>query len=185
MKSKICTKCKIEKPLEEFYTDKRGLFGKRERCRTCCINDSKTYVQKLRKTNPNHPTLEYFKNYHKKYDVEYLLNPKNYVRKMFLASQRRAKLKGLEHNISEKDINLPECCPVLAIPLNIIIGTKEKNMSAPSLDRIDSKKGYIKENIRVISHRANTLKSDASLMELIKLGEDARKILNKNVFKDI
>jgi len=37
---------------------------------------------------------------------------------------------------------------------------------APSLDRIDSRKGYTKDNIQVISNKANILKNDATLSEL-------------------
>jgi hypothetical protein len=38
--------------------------------------------------------------------------------------------------------------------------------NSPSIDRIDPARGYIKENIWVISHRANQIKSDASHEEL-------------------
>ncbi len=44
-------------------------------------------------------------------------------------------------------------------------------MESPSLDRIDSTKGYTKGNIWVISNRANTLKNDATLSELKLLVE--------------
>ena len=36
----------------------------------------------------------------------------------------------------------------------------------PTLDRIDSNKGYIKENIQVISFKANRLKNNATIDEL-------------------
>jgi hypothetical protein len=38
--------------------------------------------------------------------------------------------------------------------------------NSPSLDRIDTSKGYVKGNVWVISWRANKLKSDATLAEL-------------------
>ena len=48
--------------------------------------------------------------------------------------------------------------------------------NSPSVDRIDPKKGYTPDNIRVISWRANSLKSDASLKELQVLVEDLSRL---------
>lgn len=40
MENKICTKCKKEKPLEEFYNSKNGKFGKRSACKICTNSDN-------------------------------------------------------------------------------------------------------------------------------------------------
>jgi hypothetical protein len=37
----------------------------------------------------------------------------------------------------------------------------------PSLDRIDPNKGYTKDNIQIISVRANAMKSNAQIKDLI------------------
>lgn len=68
-------------------------------------------------------------------------------------------------NIDLSDIVIPKVCPILGIPLTKGVKRVPCNNS-PSLDRIDSTKGYVKGNVQVISHRANRLKSDASLQEL-------------------
>ena len=47
-------------------------------------------------------------------------------------------------------------------------------MDRPSLDRIDGAKGYVKGNVRVISHRANMLKNDATIEELELVLKDLR-----------
>ena len=70
---------------------------------------------------------------------------------------------------------IPKYCSILKIKI------KENKISAPldsspSVDRINPKKGYIKENIRIISNRANRIKSDATLKELRLILEDAKKL---------
>lgn len=93
-------------------------------------------------------------------------NPAKYL---IQSAKSRAKKKGLEFNLEESDIIIPAVCPVLGIPLTMRIDG-EKN-SSPSLDRIDSSKGYIKGNVQVMSWRANNLKADGTLEEFVKLVE--------------
>ena len=78
----------------------------------------------------------------------------------------RSRRDNREFNITKADVILPKKCPVLGVP--IILGHKH---FGPSMDRVDNKKGYIKGNIRIISKRANTLKSDATREELKKIIE--------------
>lgn len=96
------------------------------------------------------------------YKKRHRLNP---ARQMITNSKARAKRMGLEFNITEEDILIPEICPILKKPMKINDKLSRKEYS-PSLDRFDNNKGYTKGNIRVISHRANSLKSDATIFEL-------------------
>ena len=83
---------------------------------------------------------------------------------MWQAAKLRAKKKDLEFSISIDDILIPEKCPLLGLDLSYEdFGIR---YNSPSLDRKDPKKGYVKENIWVISSRANLLKNDATLEEL-------------------
>ena len=84
---------------------------------------------------------------------------------MWSRAKYRAKQKGLDFNITKEDIIIPDTCPLLGTP-----------MESPSLDRIDSTKGYIKGNVWVISNRANTLKNDATLTELETLVENLQRL---------
>lgn len=85
--------------------------------------------------------------------------------KMIYAAKSRAKKTGLPFNLGPQDFQIPPSCPVFGFPLNInTAGTARFN--SPSLDRIVPRLGYIKGNVQVISHKANTMKSDASLTEL-------------------
>jgi hypothetical protein len=102
-------------------------------------------------------------------------NKKNHYEKYRLKNilsncRLRARIKGLEYNLKESDIIIPEKCPVLGIPLVPFTGTGLKSApGSPSIDRIDNKIGYIPSNIIVVSNRANRLKSDATLEELKKI----------------
>lgn len=89
---------------------------------------------------------------------------KNYKRTMLQKAKTRAQKRGLEFNIDESDIVIPEVCPILEVPL--IIGTKGDYEYSPSLDRIDNTKGYVKGNVQVISKKANSMKNSATSEEL-------------------
>lgn len=92
-------------------------------------------------------------------------------------AKQRAKKHNLDFNLVENDIVIPTFCPILGLKLEIKKRTnKGVYKNAPSLDRIDSTKGYTKDNIRVISNRANSLKSNASIDELEKILKDAYEI---------
>lgn len=83
---------------------------------------------------------------------------------MLADAKKRSKIKGLEYDLEKEDIVVPDICPVLGIPL--FVGEGSRTHNSPSLDRIDNTKGYTKNNVAVISLRANTLKNDATLEEL-------------------
>jgi len=84
-------------------------------------------------------------------------------------AKRRSRKSGLDFNITEEDIIVPEICPILGIPLFRSNGKGTDN--SPSIDRIDNSKGYVKGNVAVISYKANRYKSDMSLDVLDKLRE--------------
>ena len=46
MQTKICTKCRIEKTITEFYSEKSGKFGVKAICKECKSRWSKEYNQK-------------------------------------------------------------------------------------------------------------------------------------------
>lgn len=81
---------------------------------------------------------------------------------LYRAAKNRAKTRGIEFDIDQSDVFVPDVCPVLGIKISI----GGDRMNSPSLDRIDNNKGYIKGNVCVISFRANALKSDGSLDEI-------------------
>lgn len=90
---------------------------------------------------------------------------------MINAARHRAKRDNLPFNLEINDIRIPEFCPVLGIKLEINKETVGPN--SPSLDKIIVNKGYVKGNVRVISHRANWLKNNSNKEELALIYKDS------------
>ena len=79
----------------------------------------------------------------------------------------RSKCRNIDFGLELSDIQIPKFCPILGIELRK--GTQHSHEYSPSIDRIDSQKGYTKDNIRIISHRANAIKRDGTLEEFLKV----------------
>ena len=92
---------------------------------------------------------------------EYYATDRNNNREKFLwkRAKARAVKRQLEFTLEIEDIVIPEKCPIFN-------RTFDGRRFAPSIDRIDPKKGYVKENIRIISRLANSMKWDATPEEL-------------------
>jgi len=93
------------------------------------------------------------------------------------AAQRRRLLN---------DLPLPDYCPALGIQLNYngIAGAtpvwKGRTDASPSIDRIDSIKGYEPDNIQILSWRANRIKNDSTPEELKMIADYMEKVENNN-----
>lgn len=83
------------------------------------------------------------------------------VKNMLARLRQRAKARGLEMSLTREDLEVPERCPVLGVALDW-----DDKWRVPSVDRLDNARGYVRGNVRVISRRANALKSDATVAEI-------------------
>lgn len=144
----VCIGCKQELRQNRFSrVDKDNASkGLRPLCKTCSAEKAKAERER-RKNNWKHkPALAMLNN-----------------------SKQRAKAKGIEHTLTLDDIIIPDYCPVLGIKLET--GDRKEHWNAPSIDRIDNTKGYHKNNILIMSVKANMIKKDATLEELIQIGK--------------
>lgn len=83
-------------------------------------------------------------------------------------SKASAKRRGVDFSITQDDLEtIPATCPILGIP--IVFGEGGKGPHSPSLDRVDNTYGYVPGNVRIISNRANSLKSDMTLVQVEQL----------------
>jgi len=91
----------------------------------------------------------------------------NPARWLLWVSRSRAKKKGIEHTLTEQDIVVPSVCPVLGIRL--VANDGKVGASSPTLDRVDPSKGYVPDNVKVISHLANNYKRNMTIDMVKKL----------------
>jgi len=91
-------------------------------------------------------------------------------KRLWESVQMRAKKYDLAFDITEEDIVIPTHCPVFPW---IELSRDGRYDNSPSVDKINPALGYTKGNVRVISLRANRLKSDSTRRELEALLADA------------
>ena len=121
------------------------------------------------------------KEWEKEWRKEYFENSPQ--KRLLWAARKRSKVKGIDFNIEESDIIIPESCPLTGIKLLPHVPRGNRRDQVMSLDRIDNSKGYVKGNIWVISHLANTMKSNASQEILLNFAEGILKLYGpKNTY---
>ena len=157
-KTKVCTKCASRKSLSEFYNNE-SKDGLKAECKSC----KKIYRDNM---------CPYKNWFHKK--------------------KSRAKISGIEFTIKPTDIpgvkiretitidnmgrkytsweatEYPKVCPIFDVDLDW--GRNGCNDNSPSLDRIDSTKGYIPGNVMMMSNLANKMKNNATPKQLKQFG---------------
>ena len=100
----------------------------------------------------------------------------NLLARILYSAKSRAKEEKRPINIDPeymKSLELPKYCPILGIIIDYY--AKERHDGSPSLDKFYPKLGYVKGNIRIISWRANRIKSDGSPEEWEKIDEWCKK----------
>lgn len=91
----------------------------------------------------------------------------NPEKRLLWAATRRAKDQALPFDLVEEDIIIPTHCPYLGIELTHHAPRGTNRGSVCSLDRIIPELGYVKGNVEVISHKANSMKQWSNTKELL------------------
>jgi hypothetical protein len=157
---KICPRCLEFKSFSNYYKNKSRKDGLSGYCKSCHWKSSHS--------SPNRKKVA--ASYHNKKKLE---NPALF---MWKRAKHRAQYDygGIEFSITVEDIVIPKFCPYLNVPFDNT--TKD---FAYSLDRIDSSKGYTKDNIRVISVLANIMKNKATEEQLIAFANGVLRVHSK------
>jgi hypothetical protein len=89
---------------------------------------------------------------------------------MFHSAKKRAKQDGCPFNLELTDIVIPERCPVFP-EMVLACGIGKVQPCSPTLDKLVPEFGYVKGNVRVISHKANSIKQSATADELLRVSQ--------------
>lgn len=119
----------------------------------------KLYKQRAYNKNPEH---------YRRKQIEWRNNnPERYMQTYLRGQARvRAKSQNVPFNLTIDDIVIPKYCPIFPW---IELKKNDKpyaNENSPTVDKIIPELGYVKNNIQIISSRANIIKSNATLREL-------------------
>ena len=143
---KHCKSCDTKKKNEEFSFRKGSKDRLQGYCKSCANSKNQAWISENRE--------------------RYLVN----------SAKNRAKKKNIYFELKPSDIVIPDVCPVLGIPIGIrSTGKQGFSDDSASLDRFDNNKGYVKDNVFVISWKANNIKSDGTYEEIMKVAEWVRK----------
>jgi hypothetical protein len=191
--TKICPKCEHEKDRSEFYTNKASLDGLTTYCKKCDYKKTKEYIdnhkderneyyrkkyaedstgskkaQKKWNEKNRESRLKYFKGYREE-------NLEKFMRSRLICGAReRSKKKNLDFNIDYEwiDEQLSKKCPRTGWDFVYEANSPRK----PSIDRIDSSKGYTKDNCQLVCVIYNYAKNMWTDKDVILLAEA---LLNK------
>ncbi len=103
---------------------------------------------------------------------------KNQKKRLYLSAKGNAKRNNVEFSLIEEDLVIPEYCPYLGVKLTNTSNQGRVQTNA-SIDRIEKEKGYIKENIQIVSDLANRMKQDATKEQLVAFAESILKMYKK------
>lgn len=159
MATKVCSKCKESKELVEFNNSQTAKDKKQSRCREC-----ERQYQQLRSVKYAAEIQEYSLSYIKRKRTDHDWR----IKQLIQQAKRRASKKNLPFDLTlenvKKKFPAGNRCPVFGFELTW--GNSGFRETSPSIDRIDSSKGYTCDNIQVISWKANRLKSNFTLADI-------------------
>ena len=179
---KICTKCKENKPLEDFYIQSRNKDSRRPSCKTCDNKICKKYREnskeerKQYKNNNREKIKKQKKVYRKKnierilkYEEQYRIENKEKIKNYYKTEQGKLLRKKIKHKrragelTTINDLTIKEKNIIFSLQSYKCISCNEYfDKVEPTLDHIIpvvNGGGFTKNNIQILCQRCNSSKS--------------------------
>lgn len=110
--------------------------------------------------------------------IAYKFGSIGHKKSMVANAKYRSVGLGVTFDLQAEDLNIPESCPVLGIPLSA--GSNQGgSYNSATLDRLDPKQGYTLSNTAVISMQANRMKSDCTPEEIMRVAMWAQRRIGR------
>lgn len=189
---KSCTKCEVEKPEEDFPSDKRNATGLSSWCRECHkkrsrqkeaepgYRDMRREAARIRRQYPEYREKErarrekYRTNKQQK-DREDRLTPSGRARSLWNAARRRASKRGEAFTLTKSRIESAlsiGVCEFTGLEFDLDnklrVGETGRSPLTPSVDKIDPLKPYSDDNVNIVCDWYNMAKGRLSSEQLIE-----------------
>lgn len=164
--TKLCKKCDVTKPFADFHADCKRRDGRYPHCKECHYG----YMRHRYYTNPNVKPMRIAAYARRKDDPQFIADAKRRNDEFYGSVEGRAKtlLNGARQRDPNCTLTLDHIkqgieagrCPMTGIEFDLTknhqnISGRSKSTYSPSIDRIDSFKGYTNENVRVVIWQYN------------------------------
>ena len=205
MNLRTCYCCHCEKELTEFVKDNRNKSGYKYLCKECKRKQDKEYYEKVKldpekwqhrlelnraeKAKHHDKIINYNRDYNRRPEV--IERKSDWARKhnkrslhsvlyhKLWAAKKKAVNKNLPFDLDMEYLEsiYTEICPILEISLNWEGSPRTDN--TPALDKIIPELGYVKGNVQFISTKANSMKTDATIEQLLTFAKNIKNYLQE------
>lgn len=178
---KRCTKCGVEKSLDDYlFHKKRNHFV--AECRSCVSIRAREYILK-NKDKVKQKVKENWKKYKDKYDEKHgdksaKLRLERYktiegrTNAIFTNSKTRAKKLGIENSLFKEFVYFSLFmgkCQATGFKFDLHTTSSVRNPFAPSIDRKDNNKGYTIDNVQIVCSMYNMGKNEHDEIDFIAI----------------
>jgi hypothetical protein len=117
--------------------------------------------------------------YRKEYEAKRKAIPRVRIKIAIQNAINRAKKNGMSYDLgilkmADSPPSTCKCCGI-EFDYRTMRGLGRNRERSPSIDRVDNSKGYVLGNVLFICMRCNSIKTDASLVELESIVEYIKK----------